>query len=197
MRAVVPLLAAVLVLASSCHAPGSPQEGPGAALPGAPDPVAGPGVLGAQPAAGAPPAGIRLPERITLPASYRLMLLDGHLALVREADDLALERPPPSMRIVSGEIARGELAYQPALLPQELAAEVAANRESAARMDDALGSVMRRSQELADQALELQAQSRALAERLQAAEARVRELEAAGRAAKEPASAPPPAGPPQ
>ncbi len=68
-----------------------------------------------------------------------------------------------------GEIARGELAYQPALLPQELAAEVAANRESSARMDNALSAVMQRSRELSAQALELQAQSSKLA-RLVAAE---------------------------
>jgi hypothetical protein len=190
MRAPVPLLAAGLLLASSCHAPLRPQERPGAARPGVPDPVAGPGVLGAQPAAPAAdplPAGMRLPERLTLPASYRLMLLDGHLALVREADDLALERPPPSMRIVSGEIARGELAYQPGLLPQELAAEVAANRESSARMDDALEAVMRRSRELSKQALELQDQSRRLADLLAAAQARVQELEAGRAGAKAPA----------
>jgi hypothetical protein len=121
---------------------------------------------------------VRLPARITLPASYRLMLVDGHLALVRETDPQALDSSPSSMRIVTGEIARGELAYQPALLPQELAAEVAANRESSARMDNALETVMRRSRELSEQALALEEQSRKLADMLAAARARVRELEA-------------------
>ncbi|HMD60468.1 MAG TPA: hypothetical protein VKG78_03505 [Opitutaceae bacterium] len=90
-----------------------------------------------------------------------------------------------------GEIARGELAYQPALLPQELAEEVASNRESSARMDNALGAVMQRSRELSEQALELEAQGKKLAELLAAAQARVRELEAAG------AAAPPKAQPPK
>jgi hypothetical protein len=89
-----------------------------------------------------------------------------------------------------GEIGRGELAYQPGLLPQELAAEVAANRESSARMDNALDAVMRRSRELSAQALELQAQSRKLAEMVGAEEARVRELEAAARAADTTAAPP-------
>jgi uncharacterized coiled-coil protein SlyX len=117
------------------------------------------------------------------------MLLDGHLTLVRETDSQALEPAPASMRIVTGEVARGELAYQPALLPQELAAEVAANRESAARMDNALASVMQRSRELAERALALEAQSKKLAETLRAAEARIGELEAAGSPSKAAAKA--------
>ncbi len=187
MRAIVP---AALLLACGCSSAGRPPEGPGAARVGAPQPAADPALAAGRAMAprGDPDAAIRLPERIALPASYRLLLLDGHLALVRESDEEALERAPASLRVVSGEIARGELAYQPGLLPQELAAEVAANRESSARMDNALESVMRRSRELSDQAAELEAQSRRLAELLAAAQARVRELEAAGRA-------PPAAGP--
>jgi hypothetical protein len=127
---------------------------------------------------------VRLPERIALPAAYRLVLLDGHLTLVRESDPETLEAAPGSLRIVTGEVARGELAYQPALLPQELAAEVAANRESADRMDNALASVMQRSRELSDRALAVEAQSKKLAEMLRAAEAQIRNLEGAASAAK-------------
>jgi hypothetical protein len=189
MKPLSAIPAAGLLLACACSSPGRPHAG-------APDPGSGQ-ARGAQPPAPSGDAPIRLPEHIILPASYRLVLLDGHLALVREADDQALEAAPASMRIVTGEIARGELAYQPGLLPQELAAEVAANRESSARMDNALEAVMRRSRELSEQALELQAQSRRVADKLAAAQARVRELEA-GRAAaaKPPADAPGEKGPP-
>jgi len=118
------------------------------------------------PRAAEPPA---LPDKIVLPASYRLVVLDGHLALVREADSTALEGAPTSLRVVSGEIARGEIAYQPGLLPQELAAEVAASRERDASMEAALASVMARSRELSEEALRMQAEARrlesALAER--------------------------------
>jgi hypothetical protein len=194
MRTLVPVSAAFLLLASGCSSTSRPQDGPGAARVGAPSPPADPAILKGEPGApdgGADRAAIRLPDRITLPASYRLVLLDGHMALVRETDEQALDRAPASLRIVTGEIARGELAYQPGLLPQELAAEVAANRESSARMDNALEAVMRRSRELSEQALELQAQSRKLAEMLLAAQARVQELEAAGRAAAKPEVAAP------
>lgn len=171
--------AALPFLASGCSL--SPQAaGPAAAHVGVPVLSVDPAVVGA--ATAAAPEPVRLPERITLPASYRLMLLDGHLALVRESDPQALEPAPTSMRIVTGELARGELAYQPALLPQELASEVAANRESSARMDNALASVMQRSRELSEQALLIEAQSRKLAELLSAAQSRIRELEAAGAA---------------
>jgi len=118
------------------------------------------------------------------------MLLDGHLTLVRQSDAASLSPSPASLRLVAGEISRGELAYQPGLLPQELAAEVAANRESAARMDASLGEVMRRSRELSAQALELKEQSGRLAELLSSAEARIAQLEA--RAGATSATEPPP-----
>jgi hypothetical protein len=181
MKSNPPLKAAFLLLLCGCASTDRLQESRGATHLGAPNPPVGPRALGL--ASGpAEPAAIRLPEHITLPSSYRLVLLDGHLTLVREADPQALMQAPSSMRIVTGEIARGELAYQPALLPQELASEVAANRESAARMDNALDAVLRRSRELSERALELEAQSRQLAARLSAEEARVRDLEAAGHA---------------
>ena len=167
---------ACLLLLSGCASPNRPQEGAGATPVGAPRaPAAAIGSLTPAPADGSP--AVRLPDRIMLPASYRLMLLDGHLALLRETDPESVEPAPSSLRIVAGEIARGELGYQPGLLTQELAAEVAANRESAARMDNALESVMRRSRELSEQARDVQAESARLASLLAAAEARVRELE--------------------
>jgi hypothetical protein len=177
MKARLSICAALPLLAWGCSV--SPRSaGPAPARPGVPLLAVDPAVIGPQPSL--PDPAVRLPERITLPAAYRLLMLDGHLTLVRETDSQALEPAPASMRIVTGEIARGELGYQPALLPQELAAEVAANRESAARMDNALASVMERSRELSEQALAVEAQSRKLAEMLQAAQARIRDLEAPG-----------------
>jgi len=182
VKAIPAALSAGLLLLGACASQNRPQSGPGAAPVGAPAAAADQAVLNAAAPAGANPAGrepIRMPDTITLPATYRLMLVDGHLALVRQTDAQAIDTGPASMRIVMGEIARGELAYQPGLLPQELAAEVASNRESSARMDNALETVMQRSQELSEQAQALQAQGRKLAELLAAAQARARELEAA------------------
>lgn len=126
---------------------------------------------------------LRLPDTLQIPAEYRLILLDGQLALVRETGTEAARPGHGSLRIVAGEAARPDPSYQPALLPQELAAEVAANRESSARMDNALASVMQRSRDLADQASALEAQGKRLGDLLEAAEARIRELEAARRPA--------------
>jgi hypothetical protein len=201
VRTVLAAFPAALVLLCACTAQSRPQAAPGAAHVGAPNPPFDQAVLdGAVPDhGGADRAAIRMPDRITLPATYRLVLVDGHLALVRETDAQALQPAPTSMRIVMGEIARGELAYQPALLPQELAAEVASSRESAARMDNALDSVMKRSRELSEQALQLEAEGRRLAELLAAAQARVRELEAGGPPgqAKAPPSPPEPKAQPE
>lgn len=193
MRATVPAAAVALLLLCACAAPNRPQAGPGAAMVGSPRTPVDAAVVGSGPravAGGTDRDSIRLPDRITLPASYRLVLLDGHLVLVRETDPQTLLQAPSSMRIVMGELARGELAYQPALLPQELAAEVAANRESSARMDNALEAVMRRSRELSEQSMDLQAQSRRLAELLSAAQARIGALEAASPKARPGADGP-------
>jgi len=189
MKPLAAIIAAGLLFACACTSPGRPRAQAGPVRPVAPQPAGETFARAGEPHPSAGDAAVQLPDRIILPASYRLVLLDGHLALVREADEQALERAPASMRIVAGEIARGELAYQPGLLPQELAAEVAASRESSARMDDALEAVMRRSRELSKQALELQDQSKKLAELLAAAQARVQELEAGRAAARAPAPA--------
>jgi hypothetical protein len=173
MKAIGIVPAFALVLLCGCSSPNS--GGPAAAQVGAPALAIDASVLA--PVQEHPQQRYQLPERITLPATYRLILLDGHLTLERESDAQALDPTPTSMRIVAGEISRGELAYQPALLPQELAAEVAANRESSGRMDNALESVMQRSRELSEQAKAAQEQSQKLAGLLAAAEARIRELE--------------------
>jgi uncharacterized coiled-coil protein SlyX len=175
MKTLLPLC--TLVLLCACSAPSRPQGGPGAAPVGAPaSPVSASAMETALLAdrSGAP-VPIRLPDRITLPAAYRLILLEGHLSLVRETDAQAIDAGSPSQRIVTGEIARGELAYQPGLLPQELSAALAADRESCARMDRALDAVMKRSRALSEQATELEAQGKRLAELLAASESRERQ----------------------
>ncbi|HEY1848106.1 MAG TPA: hypothetical protein VGG37_02815 [Opitutaceae bacterium] len=164
MRAAA-LMAGALLGASGCSSPHHAQRPP-------------------PPPPSAAPAG--LPGRIEIPASYRLMLLDGRLCLVREADPQSLAAPPASLRVVTGEVERGELAYQPGLLPQELAAEVAANRESSQRMDNALRSVLERSRELSGRAEGLQAEAERLGGELAQARERITALEAAARAARAP-----------
>lgn len=174
MKAASISVAASLLL-GACAAPNRPQAAPGAQALGVPGRAVDPSVVVGAPGesgSGPQPGDVRLPERITIPATYRLMLVDGHLALVRDTDARALDPGPASLRVITGEISRGELAYQPGLLPQELAAEVASNRESSARMDNALESVMQRSRELSEQAAELKAQAEKLGALLSAGQAR-------------------------
>lgn len=181
----LPFLAAGLLLAACANPGPPPQAGRGASPIGASaSPVSEGALSRAFPQEPAAPAGaIRLPERIELPAVYRLLLVDGHLTLVRETGTREREEGPASLRVVSGEPGSGDLSYQPALLPQELAAEVAGARERNARMDAALEAVMQRSRELAERATELESQGKRLAELLAASQARVRQLEADGAAA--------------
>jgi hypothetical protein len=180
------LCAPACILLCACAGPGRPpQAADGASPVGAPaSPVSAEAIDRAIPQERRPgPEAIRLPDRITLPAVYRLLLVDGHLTLVRETGAREFQAGPSSLRAIAGDADRGELSYQPALLPQELAAEVAAGRESSARMEAALESVMRRSRELSQQAMELEAQGKRLAELLASSEARVRQLEAEARPA--------------
>jgi len=153
MRTRILLLAAATALAGGCANPRQPQAAPGASRVGAPDPrvdatLAGRGSPAEAAPRTAPPSAS--PTASRLPASYRLMLLDGHLELVRETDPQEILRAPATLRLVAGELARGELAYQPGPPAAGAPAEVAANRESSARMDNALEEVMRRSRELSD-----------------------------------------------
>jgi hypothetical protein len=187
MKAPATWVAACLALLGGCAQPQRLQEARGAAQVGAPNMTVDPGVMGGSSDKEDRPS-IRLPERIALPASYRLVLLDGHLVLVRETDPQALEPAPTSMRVVVGEVARNGFTTPGSLLPQELAAAVLSSRETSSRMESALEAVMRRSRELSEQALELQAQSRKLGELLVTEQARVRQLEAAGRPAQEQAA---------
>ena len=172
MRALFPPVASGLLLLCSCASPNRPQASPGAQGVGVPshpvDASIATGVSGEK----AESAAIELPDRIVIPAAYRLIFVDGRLTLVRETDPQAMNLGPSSLRVVSGEATGSDLSYQPALLPQELAAEVATNRESSARMDNALDSVMQRSKELSDQAAELEAQAKRLGDLLAAAQAK-------------------------
>ena len=118
------------------------------------------------PRAGLSPPPVAPPEMIVLPAAYRLVVLDGQTVLVRETDEAAMRPAPASMRIVTGEIARGELSYQPALLPQEIAQELVKVRRAHAQHDEAAAEMNRRADELVEQARLMQEQNRILVERL-------------------------------
>lgn len=179
----------------ACVAPGRPQAGAGAAAVGLPKRTVSTATIEANAAAQAPDARREpsMPEIMPLPAQYRLLVVDGHLALVRED----ASEPAPAMasvRIGYGAQALPDPTYHPEPLPQEVAAELQACRQSSSRMEGALQTVMQRSRELAERALEIEAQGKRLAELLAASEARVRQLEAAG---SRPPAAPDQAAQPQ
>jgi len=149
----IPIALSTLALGACAH-PGIPQSAAGASPLGLPPRQISEAALGeAQRESAVRPdrETIGVPEVIGIPVDYRLIVLDGHLALVR---DTGRKEADPSL--------------QPALLPQELAAEVASARESSARMEGALRAVMQRSQELSDRAAELEAQAKRLSAQAQA-----------------------------
>jgi hypothetical protein len=143
----IPLALSTFALGACTH-PGSPQSAAGASPLGLPPrQVSAAAVEEARRESAVRPdrESIGIPEVLGVPDDYRLIVLDGHWVLVRDA---GRQEADPSL--------------QPALLPQELAAEVASARESSARMESALRAVMQRSQELSDRAAELEAQAKRL-----------------------------------
>jgi hypothetical protein len=165
-------LACCMLLLCSCASPTRPQASPGAQGVGVPNRSVDLTVATLNSGEKAVNSAIDLPDRIVIPAAYKLMLIDGRLTLVRETDPQTINPGPSSLRVVTANATGGDLSYQPALLPQELAAEVASYKESSARMDNALDSVMQRSRELSDQAAGLEAQAKKLDVLLADAEAK-------------------------
>lgn len=184
------LLAAVLPLAG-CALQG-PALGPAVEPPGRPRPRVDPAVIEPMPSPEKPPAQAPvLPDVLYLPSTYRVVFLDGHAALVREAGPVGAPAQTPPPRFTATDPAPLDPSLQPALLSQELQREIAANRESSARMDNALGAVMSRSRELAEQALRLEAEERRFAQRLAESEAKARERGQAPPSASTSAGGPP------
>jgi hypothetical protein len=167
-----------LLLLCGCAAPDRPQIEHGATHVGVPRPQIDAAIVdeAQAPEASAAAAAIRPPDRMTLPATYRLMLVDGCMTLERETDGPSSEPEATPVGEVSG--AAGVRAYLPSPLPEEIAAEIAADHEAVLRMDRALEAVMLRSHELARQAVSLEAQSKKMAELLVRAQSRVRDPEA-------------------
>lgn len=98
---------------------------------------------------------VQLPNQITVPGTYRQVLVDGSTMLVRETDQrqaLVGNR----FNIISGDVSRGDLSFQPALLESELAAELVRQRAATAEMDES-------SLKMAEQAQELLKATQALA----------------------------------
>jgi hypothetical protein len=161
------ILTVLLALAAGC-ASKTAQSKQGAQAPGAPKLQVSPRVIDLvdPPDASRPRVARADADKIVLPACYRLVLVDGKQVLVRETDAQAIQGNPGSLRIVTGEIARGEISYQPGLVDQELAEEVVRTRQSQAAADNAAINLTNQSAEVVAQSKQLQAQNKALAIRL-------------------------------
>ncbi len=70
---------------------------------------------------------VALPNQIVVPAQYRLIYQEGRPVFVRETDARRISTHP-AVSLVAAEPGSGEVNLQPALLPQELAREIVANR---------------------------------------------------------------------
>lgn len=70
---------------------------------------------------------------ITVPGVYRAYVVNGRMVFVRETDPRKIAAAPSSMRIMMGNPEAGEITYQPLLLEQEHAIELAKTREQNAR----------------------------------------------------------------
>lgn len=105
-------------------------------------------------------------DRIVVPACYRMVIIDGQQTLVRESDEQAIQGNRGSLRVVKGEVARGEISYQPGLIEQELAEEVVRTRQAQAQTDEAAVELTKQSEELMKQSKLMQTQNKILATQL-------------------------------
>lgn len=119
---------------------------------------------------------VSLPSIIELPAAYRWSLVDGRPVLVRETDSRKITAGG-TMQIVAGDVARGEIAIQPALLPQEIAAELTRNRALQTQMIAAFSEVNQQVASLIAETRTMQQRNAELMQQLARATERTQQLE--------------------
>jgi hypothetical protein len=67
------------------------------------------------------------PAMLTMPATYRQVTVDGRTMLVRETDPRKV-LTTPGVQVIAGDIANGDIAVQPGIMSQEIAAEIVRTR---------------------------------------------------------------------
>ena len=106
-----------------------------------------------------------LPNIIEIPSAYRWVIVDGNPALLRETDPRKITAGG-AMQIVAGDVSRGEVAIQPALLPQEIAAELTRNRALQAQMITSFDDANRKVAELIAETRTMQERNAQLVQQL-------------------------------
>ena len=131
MRSTVLILACAVIASAGCSS--SSKRANGAKPQGVPQSPVSSEVIGRMDAADASSArpsaysAASLPNQIVVPAQYRLIYLEGRPVFVRETDVRRIAAHP-AVSLIAAEPGSGEVNLQPALLPQELAREIVANR---------------------------------------------------------------------
>jgi hypothetical protein len=169
-KGIVPLLAAfacLLALSGCAGNRNAPKHARGATAQGAPvsdvsvlviNEVDPPGPRQVRAAAGeAAVTG----EPMTLPATYRRMVVDGKTVLVRETDPRRM-LASPAVTYIAGDAGQGDVSVQPGLLPQELAAEIVRTRARSEALGSVLPQVLQRMDALAAEAKKMQEANLAL-----------------------------------
>lgn len=167
MRSTAFIVACALIVSAGCSSPSKKTSG--AKPQGAPRSPVTPEVIermdaadasSARPLAYASPS---LPNQIIVPAQYRLMYQDGRPVFVRETDARRISAHP-AVLLTSAEPGSGEVNLQPALLPQELAREIVANRAQTQALMEVVPKVEQSVEVLGQQAELLSRQNRQIME---------------------------------
>lgn len=120
---------------------------------------------------------VQLPDVIEIPATYRFQVLDGKLCLVKETDARKIAAGG-GVRLIGGDVTRNEFAVQPAILPQEVAAELTRNRAAQAEMIQSFSEAKRRMDQLLVEARTMQQRNEQLVQRLAQVTDYAKQLEA-------------------
>lgn len=120
---------------------------------------------------------VQLPDVIEIPATYRFQVINGKLCLVRETDARKIAAGG-GVRLVAGDVSRNEFAVQPAILPQEVAAELTRNRAAHVEMIQSFSEAKRRMDQLLTEARTMQERNEQLVQRLAQVTDYAKQLEA-------------------
>lgn len=92
-----------------------------------------------------PGASSQQPSQVSsvmaMPATYRQVVVDGQTVLVRETDPRKV-LTTPGVQVIAGDIANNEIAVQPGLMSQEMAAEIVRTRAQVDELANLLPKIL-------------------------------------------------------
>lgn len=162
----MPVVVVVMVgFAYGCTSNGSKSKG--AKIQGAPTPDVSMNVINLvdPPDSKRPGTTMTIPNQMTMPATYRLQVVDGRQVLIRETDPRKI-LTSPTIAVIAGDVSTGDVGIQPALLSPEVATEIVKNRVQTDKILQLLPEFAAQMTAMAEQTKQLQQHNVTLTQQL-------------------------------